>query len=138
MSHAYHQLYYHFVWGTQDHDPCLGPEMLPELKRLISEEVSKRGGLLLAQNAYRDHVHLLVRLQPTILVSDFIGQVKGAVAYRLNREVQLQRRVRWEEGYGVVTLREGEVDKVARYIDNQASLHESNRLSKVLEVIQAT
>ena len=35
-----------------------------------------------------DHVHLLTRLPPTVTVSEFIGQVKGATAFRVNRDLK--------------------------------------------------
>jgi hypothetical protein len=72
------------------------------------------------------------------LISDFIGQVKGSVTYRFNREVRPRLPLRWQEGYGVLTLREGDVARVARYIDRQEELHQGRKLSRVLEILQAT
>ena len=138
MSHVFHQLYYHFVWGTHERQPLIVAELKPELLRIQAEEVAKRGGILIRHNAISDHVHLLVRLAPTILVSDFIGQVKGAVTYRYNREAKPPFALHWQEGYGVLTVREGEVAKVSRYIDNQESMHAQRKLSRVLEILQAT
>ncbi len=80
-----------------------------------------------------DHVHLLVRLKPTISVSDFIGQVKGATAYRVNKELQPKFKLRWQEGYCALTLREEELPAVSRYIDRQEEHHRGGRLSRVLE-----
>jgi hypothetical protein len=34
-----------------------------------------------------------------------------------------QFKLRWQEGYGVLTLRKDEVEKVSRYIDNQEQHH---------------
>ena len=39
----------------------------------------------------------------------------------------------WQEGYGVLTLRKDEVEKVSRYIDNQETHHGSGKLSVPLE-----
>jgi hypothetical protein len=39
----------------------------------------------------------------------------------------------WQEGYGVLTLREDELEKVSRYIDNQETHHQSGKLSYLLE-----
>jgi REP element-mobilizing transposase RayT len=82
-----------------------------------------------------DHVHLLVRLPPSLLVSEFIGQVKGASAYRVNRDIQPEFKLRWQEGYGVLTLREAELPAVSRYIDNQERHHQGGRVSDLLETI---
>jgi putative transposase len=136
MSHVWHQLYYHFAWGTLDRQPLIEREKRPELLRIVAEEVSKRGGTLIRVNAMPDHAHLLVRLPLTILVSDFIGEVKGASTYRFNREASPLLPLRWQEGYGVLTLREAEVPSVSRYIDNQEKQHAARRLSQLLEILQ--
>jgi len=136
MSHVFHQLYYHFVWGTHDRQPTIVPNFRPELLRVLAEEVANRGGILVRQNAMTEHVHLLVRLTPNVLISDFIGQVKGSVSYRVNRETQPPFRISWQEGYGVLSLREGDVDKVSKYIDNQEDLHRRRKLSRLLETLE--
>jgi REP element-mobilizing transposase RayT len=138
MSHVYHQLYYHFAWGTHDRAPLIVPDIRQDLLRIQAEEVAKRGGILIRQNCMPDHMHLLVRMTPSIMVADFIGQVKGATCYRFNRECSPRIPLRWQEGYGVLTLREGEVEDVAHYIDNQERLHQRRKLSRVLELLEAT
>ena len=80
-----------------------------------------------------DHVHLLVRLPPTIKVSDFIGQVKGAAAHRVNEEIKPSFKLKWQEGYGALTLRKNELEMVSRYIDNQEIHHGKGKLSMLLE-----
>jgi putative transposase len=133
MSHAFHQLYYHFAWATHAREPHIHPSCRAELLRILNEEAKTRGGWPIRHNAMFDHVHLLVRLPPTVLVSDFIGQVKGATAFRVNRDLKPTFRLRWQEGYSVITLRKDEVPKVPRYIDNQEAHHRSGRLSELLE-----
>jgi putative transposase len=137
MSHVFHQLYYHFAWGTHNRRMLVVPDKKVELLRIMAEEVAKRGGILIRQNSMPDHAHLLVRLTPNILVSDFIGEVKGGTTYRYNRESKPRLKLSWQEGYGVVTLREGEVAKVSNYIDNQEELHRKRKLSLILERLQA-
>jgi hypothetical protein len=41
--------------------------------------------------------------------------------------------VKWQEGYGVLSLRKDELAKVSRYIDNQETHHRTGRLSNLLE-----
>ena len=88
MGHAFHQLYYHFAWATHAREPHIHPSYRAELLRIVNEEAKTRGGWPIRHNAMFDHVHLLVRLPPTVAASDFIGQVKGATAFRVNRERQ--------------------------------------------------
>ncbi len=51
MGHAFHQLYYHFIWATHNRDP--------QSFQLLREEAEKRGGIPLRHNAMPAHVHLL-------------------------------------------------------------------------------
>jgi putative transposase len=135
VGHAFHQLYYHFAWATHRRMPIIRREHRPSLLKIINEEAKKRGGWPIRHNVMPDHVHLLVRLPPSVGVSDFIGQVKGATAHRVNEEIKPGFKFTWQEGYGVLTLRKDELDKVSRYIDNQETHHQKGRLSILLEKI---
>lgn len=136
MAHAFHQLYYHFIWGTHSREPLIDRAWRPQLLEILNQEVKTRGGSPIRHNAMPNHVHLLVRLPPTVLLSEFIGQVKGATSFRVNKELQPNPKLRWQEGYGVLSLRQDEVKSVARYIDTQESHHSKNNLSDLLETWQ--
>ena len=136
MGHAFHQLYYHIVWATHAREPHKHRSFRPALLELVHEEAINRGGQPIRHNAMPDHLHLLVRLPPTVRISDFVGQLKGAVAFRTNQELKPKFKLRWQEGYGVLTLRRDELDRVSRYIDNQEQHHASGRVSQLLETIE--
>lgn len=133
MGHAFHQLYYHFAWATHAREPHIHPSYRPELLRIINDEIKKRGGWPIRHNAMFDHVHLLVRLRPTSAPSEFIGLLKGATTHRVNEEIRPKFKLRWQEGYGVLSLRKDELEAVSRYIDNQEHHHRCGRLSDLLE-----
>jgi putative transposase len=133
VGHAFHQLYYHFAWATSGRRGLIPREHRPRLLTIVNEETKKRGGWPIRHNAMPDHVHLLVRLPPSTCVSDFIGQVKGATTHRVNEEIKTDGKLIWQEGYGVLTLRKDELEKVSRYIDNQETHHQTGRLSVLLE-----
>ena len=77
MSHVFHQLFYHFAWATHSREPLIDRAWRAELLRIINEEVKTRGGFPLRHNAMPDHAHVLCRLPPTLLIADFVGQLKG-------------------------------------------------------------
>jgi putative transposase len=136
VGHAFHQLYYHFVWATHGRRALIPREHRTSLLRIINEEAKQRGGWPIRHNAMPDHVNLLVRLPPTVKVSDYIGQVKGATAHRAKDEINFSYKLMWQEGYGALTLRKDELDKVSRYIDDQETHHQTGRLSMMLEIIE--
>jgi len=103
MSHVFHQLYYHFAWATHSREPLIDRVWRPQLLEIINEEVKTRGGWPIRHNAMPDHAHLLCRLPPTVLIAEFIGQVKGATSFRVNKEIHPKFKLRWQEGYGALT-----------------------------------
>jgi putative transposase len=133
MSHAFHQLYYHFAWATHCRQPLVHRIFRPKMLLILNAEVKQRGGWPIRHNAMPDHVHLLVRLPPTARICDFIGEVKGATSHRVNEEIQPRMRLQWQDGYGVLTLRHDELSAVSRYIDRQEEHHRVRRLSELLE-----
>ena len=135
MSHTFHQLYYHFIWSTHSREPLIDRVWRPDLLQIINDEVKIRGGLPLRHNAMPDHVHLVVRLPPTVLISDFIGKVKGATSFRVNRNIRPKFKLRWQEGYGVLSLRRDDLQKVYQYVDHQEEHHRSRKISSLLETI---
>ena len=61
-----------------------------------------------------------------------IGQLKGASAHAMN---QIRPgSVHWQDGYGVITFRRPELDKVVSYIENQEERHRRGALSSLLEI----
>jgi len=62
--------------------------------------------------------------------------LKGATSFRVNKEIRPKFKLQWQEGYGVLTLRKDEIEKVARYIDRQEEHHRRGKLSTVLETVE--
>ena len=88
-------------------------------------------------NGAEDHIHVLVSLTPSILVADVAKNLKGASSHYINKESGLEETLYWQDGYGVVTLREDEIPQVVRYIHHQKEHHQTGKLSQILENTQA-
>jgi len=130
---AFYQLYFHLVSSTKGHIPLIKETLLEYTAHVVTEDAKKRGAVVIACAAMPDHLHLLVSLPPTIAVSTFIGQVKGATAHEINSTVG-EKMIIWQEGYGALTLRASDLEKVARYVNNQPRIHASRLKNSVLEV----
>ena len=125
MSHAFHQLYYHFVWATHSRDPHIHRSFRPEFLQLLHEEVKTRGGIPIRHNAMPDHVHLLLRYPPNLAHSDLLRHVKGRSSKWINETFPALGRFSWQEGYGGFTVSKSSVSQVERYILNQKAHHET-------------
>jgi REP element-mobilizing transposase RayT len=82
-----------------------------------------------------DHVHLLVNLPPTLAPATFIGQVKGAVSHEYHSQFGVHDYVKWQEGYGVVSMRKNDIVKAIAYITNQEAIHAARKISVLMEKI---
>jgi len=132
-SSAYHWLIYHFVWGTKNREPLITPMVEERLYPYIGYKCKELGYVLYAVNGTEDHIHVLLRLTPTMLVADAAKNLKGASAHYINKESGLEATLYWQDGYGVVTLRQQESPQVVRYIQNQKKHHGEGKLSHILE-----
>jgi REP element-mobilizing transposase RayT len=132
---VFHQMYYHFVWSTKVREPQIKETSFAYVAELVSEDANRRGANVLACGVMHDHIHLLVNMPPTVFVPTFIGQVKGAVAHDLNKAAG-ERVVQWQEGYGVVTLREADIDKATHYVNNQPAIHAKRKKPSLLEITE--
>ena len=78
------------------------------------------------------HLHLCVSVPPTLLISEFIGQLKGSSAHEANQK--LGRKVLdWQTGYGVVSFGTRDLEWVRDYIRNQRDRHACGKVEERLE-----
>ena len=130
--HAYHRLYYHMVWTTKNREPTIPSEKQECLKQEIEKNSSFRKGNVQAIAVLEDHVHLCVTLPPTVALSTFIGEVKGASSRAFNAESN--NKIEWQRGYGIITIRKNDLPDVTAYIEKNAELHALKKgLSRTLE-----
>jgi REP element-mobilizing transposase RayT len=129
----YYQLVYHFIWGTKNKLPLLTPTIEARLFPYIGYKSKELGYFLHAINGTEDHIHLLLSLTPSILLADVAKNLKGSSSHYINKETDLGEILYWQDGYGVVTLREVEIPKVVRYIKNQKEHHLNGNLLESFE-----
>ncbi len=133
---VFYQLIYHFVWATKDREPFLNCNVEARLLPYISAKCKELDYTLFAVNGTSDHLHVLLGLTPTMAAADVAKNLKGASSHYINHESELKESLYWQDGYGVITLREAEIAKVAKYIERQKKHHQTGRLSDLLERIE--
>ena len=70
-----------------------------------------------------DHVHLLVRMRPSISLSDFLRSVKANSSRWVHERSETPRRFGWQEGYAAFSVSESVAGDVCRYIQTQEEHH---------------
>ena len=134
MAKVFRQLYYHVVWTTKNREPVLTSRLQQHLFNAVTEKCRALGCVVHALNAIEDHVHLALEIPPALAVASAIGQIKGAASHHLNE--RQPGSAYWQDGYGVVTFRKGDLEKVKQYVVSQQERHAGNGLSRVLEAVE--
>ena len=109
-------------------------ERIPQrLYHYLTHKILETPGTRLhASGGIETHVHIGVSLQPNILVSDWIGKLKGSSSYYINHEIQ-PKALEWQRGYGIVTFGTKDLNWVVDYIKNQKEHHRRGMTSERLE-----
>lgn len=119
VSHANH--IYHIVFGTKGRLLLINVDIKPRLHQYIGATVRGRGGIPLEINGIEDHVHLLVKLKPTIHFPDFVRDLKSNTSAWAKKNGM--RMFSWQRRHGSFTASESQIETVRRYIRNQEQHH---------------
>ncbi len=106
---------------------CPTVAMREHLKGTFTRLRGKGGGTLMECNGEADHMHLLIALPPTILLSIFVNNVK-TVSSRLLRKAYARELARWyrqpvlwSRSYGVLSCGGAPLSVLRQYIEHQGN-----------------
>lgn len=135
-TRAYSEINLHFVWHVKSNLPIISPEIEPNLYRYIKTYALQSNGLIFHEiGGTETHVHIAVTVPPTLLISEWIGKVKGASSHYVNHELANRKLLDWQTGYGVVSFGTKDLDWVVNYIRNQKEHHKKRATVERLERI---
>jgi len=118
---SYTNFLYHIVFGTKGRLPMINDEIRTRFYAYLGGTIRGLGGIALEINGMGDHIHILVKLKPTILFSDFVRDLKS------NSSVWAKQngipKFAWQRRYGAFTVSESQGPIVRKYIRNQQQHH---------------
>ena len=130
---SYTNLLYHIVYGTKSRAPFITSELKSDLHGYLGGIVRGLGGVPIEINGMAEHVHLLVRIRPTISVADFLSKLKSNSSGWAKRKTG--RRFAWQTKYGAFTVSESQVTRVRSYIQNQEEHHRKISFEEEFEAL---
>jgi putative transposase len=135
MKDTYMEMYFHFVWATKGREEMITSTVRQTLYAYIQGICREHGICVYALGAMPDHVHLACDLPTTLAVADFVKQIKGGSAHLVNHSPETPKTMalRWQPGYGALTLNSQDLKRVISYIENQETHHRNNTLLGKLE-----
>jgi putative transposase len=136
----YSEINLHITWHCKDNSPMLTTQVEPLAHRIIKERLVHMPRVFVHETGGTEtHVHIAVTVPPTLTISEFIGQLKGASSHDVNEQFALRGNVlQWQAGYGVVSFGNRDLEWVKQYIRNQREHHASgkavDRLERITEI----
>jgi putative transposase len=109
----------HVVFSTADRRWVLDDDAT--LGQIMRSVTHRHGGELLGCGNADDHVHLVVRVDPSVPLAQLVQRVKGASSYLWNR--RMIRRVHWQAGYWAQSIDHRSLPEILRYVADQRGRH---------------
>ncbi|MBI5726532.1 MAG: IS200/IS605 family transposase [Ignavibacteriales bacterium] len=123
MANTYSQVYLHFVFAVKNRDSLIRDSWRRDLYKYISGIVKNKGHKQLALNGTSNHLHLFVGFKISQAIPDFMKDVKTASSIWINQQNFHSGKFMWQEGYGVFSYAQSQIDSVVKYINNQEEHH---------------
>lgn len=123
MANTFSQIYLQFVFAVKQRESLISKENKVELQKYFTGLVQNRKAKMLAIHCMPDHTHLFVGFKPTILISDFVKEIKVESNEFINNKQWIRGKFNWQEGYGVFSYSQSQVSTVVNYIINQELHH---------------
>ena len=133
LSHTRWECKYHIVFAPKYRRKVIYNELKNDVGKILRMLCERKGIELIEGECCSDHVHILVRIPPSISVSSFVGYLKGKSTLMIferhaNLKYKYGNRHFWCRGYYVDTVGKN-AKKIQEYIQNQ--LKEDNEYDQM-------
>ena len=133
---TYWRLHYHLIWATFERKPSLTPENEKVFYGVLYQKAKELDLKIHAVGNTEDHVHVVLSIPPKLSLADCVRNLKGASAYAINHKNGNEAEIKWQEGYGALTLGERSLKTVKAYVTRQKEHHQENSSLSVYEKIE--
>jgi putative transposase len=123
MANTYHQIHLQTVFAVKYRKVVIEKAWKNELFAVIGNLINETDCKTLIVNGVEDHVHCFLGLKPVVSVSELMKTVKAKSSKYINDRSLTPSRFEWQDGYGVFSYSQSQVDKVYKYIQNQEAHH---------------
>lgn len=123
MANTYSSTYFHFVFSTKHRRKLIRPEIEERVWQYIGGILRNHGMSGIQIGGIEDHIHALVRSLPKYSPSEIAQLMKTDSSRWVKGEFDRMRTFGWQDGYGVFSVSESQLNSVIRYIETQREHH---------------
>ena len=123
LSHSKWRCKYHIVFAPKYRRKVIYGKIREDICEILSSLCKRKGVEIIEAEWCPDHIHMFVRIPPSMSVSSFMGYLKGKSALMIferhaNLKYRYGNRHFWCRGYYVDTVGKN-AKKIEEYIRNQ-------------------
>ncbi len=134
MSHSCVENYLHLIFSTKNREPLIHPDIEERLHSYIIGVSREQRVPILKINGIEDHVHILIKLHPSIALATLVREYKSySTAWMKKNEYS---DFSWQAGYGGFSYSKSMLEPVIKYISNQKEHHRSETFKEEIEIIK--
>ncbi|MGQ9928677.1 MAG: IS200/IS605 family transposase [Chloroflexaceae bacterium] len=119
-----HLILSHRVWTPKRRKAVLKDAIAVDCRRLIEQTCAERGWEIVELAIQPDHIHLFVRVWPSVSAADVVKEVKGLTAHERRARYAVLRKLPslWTRSYFAATVGTVSNETVQRSIEAQKGL----------------
>lgn len=120
-EHRVHLILYHLVWTPKRRKAVLTGTIATDCRALIERKCSEQGWEIVELAVQPDHIHLFVRVWPSVAASEVVKECKGLTSHDLREKYPSLRRLPslWTRSFFAATVGNVSNEAVKRYIEAQ-------------------
>ena len=134
MSHSCIENYLHIIFSTKNRAPLIIPEIEERLHSYIVGISKKLKVPILKINGMEDHIHILLKLHPSIALATLIKEYKAYSSGWMKKIGYPQ--FNWQEGYGGFSYSKSMLEPLINYIGNQKIHHSKSTFEEEIELLK--
>ena len=124
MANTYHQIYLQLVFAVKYWAAVLDIAWRNKVQGVIGNLINETGCKTIIVNGVEDHMHCFLGLKPVVSASELMKTVKAKSSLYINSHSLTKERFEWQEGYGVFSYRQRDVDQIYKYVQYQEAHHQ--------------
>jgi putative transposase len=111
----------HVIWSTKERRPLISDDVRAGLHGYMAGILKNLESTALIINSVTDHVHVLCQLSKNLAACKLVEEVKKSSSKWMKEHGVAE--FAWQNGYGVFSVSQSNVDAVREYIEGQAEHH---------------
>ncbi|MGZ4035155.1 MAG: IS200/IS605 family transposase [Bacteroidia bacterium] len=137
MADTYSQIYIQIVFAVKGREKLIDRSFREELQKYITGIIEKRNNKMISIYCMPDHVHILIGMRPTTMLSDLVKDVKAGSSKFINDKQLVKGKFAWQHGFGAFSYSHSAISNVVNYINNQEAHHaKKNFRNEYLEFLK--